>query len=224
MRTAARPEHRRVQPCDRVRPTDRGPPSTPAHNRAMARVMALTATMYRFTIELSDVDRGVYETLELRAAQHPSESAGYLITRVLAWCLEQDRDLVMGRGIAFPDEPALSVTDPTGAIQRWIEVGVPAADRLHRATKAAPSVAIYAHRSIQPLLLDLRQRQIHRQELVDVFIMPQEVLADLERVLSRNSAWSVLRSDGVVYVTVGDMTTSGPLAATTLAALLAPQT
>ena len=44
--------------------------------------MALTATMRRFEIELADSDRGVYEALDLRVAQHPSESERYLVARV----------------------------------------------------------------------------------------------------------------------------------------------
>lgn len=181
--------------------------------------MALSATIYRFAIELSDVDRGVYESLSLRAAQHPSESDGFFLTRVLAWCLEQHQDLAMGRGIAFPDEPALSWTDPTGAIQRWIEVGVPGAEHLHRAAKRAPSLIVYAHRSINPLLLELRQRPVHRQDQIDVIVFPQSFLQELEGLLTRNNTWSVLRSDGVLYLTVGDTTLDVPVAPTTFAEL-----
>ena len=52
--------------------------------------MALTATVYNFDIELADMDRGVYETLDLRVARHPSESAEYMVVRVLAFCLEYE--------------------------------------------------------------------------------------------------------------------------------------
>jgi uncharacterized protein YaeQ len=34
--------------------------------------MAFTATMRRFEVALTDSDRGVYEALDLRVAQHPS--------------------------------------------------------------------------------------------------------------------------------------------------------
>ena len=40
--------------------------------------VALTATIYNFDIDLSRHDRGVYETLALRVARHPSESEDYL--------------------------------------------------------------------------------------------------------------------------------------------------
>ena len=46
--------------------------------------MALNATVYSFDIELSDVDRGVYATLALRAARHPSETPEYRLTGVIA--------------------------------------------------------------------------------------------------------------------------------------------
>lgn len=69
--------------------------------------MALNATVYSFEIGLSDVDRGVYAALSLRAARHPSETPEYLLTRVLAYCLEYTEGLEMSRGLAEPDEPAL---------------------------------------------------------------------------------------------------------------------
>ena len=50
--------------------------------------MALTATIYNVDIDLADLDRGVYESLALRIARHPSESEEYLVTRILAYALE----------------------------------------------------------------------------------------------------------------------------------------
>ncbi|HLS85346.1 MAG TPA: YaeQ family protein, partial [Burkholderiales bacterium] len=77
--------------------------------------MALTATLHQFTVALSDVDRGVYETLAIKAARHPSESAEYLWTRVLAYCLEYADGIAFSRGgLSDPDEPAVLVRDLTG--------------------------------------------------------------------------------------------------------------
>ena len=50
--------------------------------------MALTATIYNFDIQLADVDRGVYESLAFKVACQPSETEEYLMSRVLAYCLE----------------------------------------------------------------------------------------------------------------------------------------
>src|SRR4051812_24389523 len=110
------------------------------------RRVALGATIHHFEIQLSDVDRGVYQPLSIKAARHPSETAEHLVTRVLAYCLEFTEGLAFSRGIAEPDEPALAVRDLTGTLKAWIDVGAPDAARLHKAAKAAPRVAVYTHR------------------------------------------------------------------------------
>jgi uncharacterized protein YaeQ len=78
--------------------------------------VALNATIYVFTVRLADADRGVYETLALRMARHPSESPEFLLTRLLAYCLEYTEGLTFSKGLSDPDEPALAVRDLTGAL------------------------------------------------------------------------------------------------------------
>src|ERR1041384_3449276 len=112
--------------------------------------MALSATIYVFTIRLSHVDRGIYETLELRLARHPSESAEYLITRLLAYCLEFTAGIAFSKGLSDPDEPAIVVRDLTGALRGWIEIGAPEPARLQRAAKPASHVAVYPTRDVTP--------------------------------------------------------------------------
>ena len=65
--------------------------------------MALTATMHRFELDLSDVDRGVYQQLELRVAQHPSEAVRYMLARVIAYCLSWEEGIAFTRGLAAAD-------------------------------------------------------------------------------------------------------------------------
>ena len=117
--------------------------------------MAQAATIYSFEIQLADVDRGVYQALALRVARQPSETAEYLLTRVLAYCLEYTEGIAFSRGLAEPDEPSLFVRDLTGGLQLWIEIGAPDAARVHRASKAAPRVAIYTHKDPEQLVRQL---------------------------------------------------------------------
>jgi uncharacterized protein YaeQ len=83
--------------------------------------VALTATVYAFAIELSHVDRGLYETLTFRAAQHPSETDDFLLARVLAYCLEYaDGIQFSAQGLSGPDEPPLAIREAqrsTGSIR-----------------------------------------------------------------------------------------------------------
>src|SRR5207249_9169628 len=95
--------------------------------------VALTATIYNVDIDLADSDRGVYETLALRVARHPSESDDYLVARVLAYCLEYTEGIAFSRGgLSEADEPPITVRDLTGALQAWIDIGSPDAARLHK--------------------------------------------------------------------------------------------
>ena len=71
--------------------------------------MALTATVYSIDVQLNDVDRGVYDALTFKAAQHPSESNEYFVARILAYCLEYAEGISFGKGLAEPDEPAITI-------------------------------------------------------------------------------------------------------------------
>src|SRR5690554_6946869 len=173
--------------------------------------MALASTMYRFELDISDVERGVYTQAELRVAQHPSETAAYLLTRVIAYALEYQEDLQMGRDVATPEDPGISKINQTGGTALWIEIGAPSAERMHKVTKLADEVKLYTHREIRIVLQELQSRRVHRIEEVEIIQPPQELLPALEERLDRRMKWSLLRSDGTLYVTIGEETLSGVL-------------
>jgi uncharacterized protein YaeQ len=124
--------------------------------------MALQATVYNFDVALVDNDRAVYETLALRLARHPSESDEYLVSRLLAYLLEFTSGIAFSRGVSEPDEPAIAVRDPTGAITTWIDIGTPDAGRLHKASKVARRVVVYTHKDPRQFLKQLAGERIHR--------------------------------------------------------------
>jgi uncharacterized protein YaeQ len=174
--------------------------------------MALTATIYNLEIQLSDTDRGIYEPLALRLARQPSETAEYLLTRALAYCLEWTEGLAFSRGLAEPDEPTLAVRDLTGALQTWIDVGSPDAARIHKASKAAARVAIYTHKDPAPLLQKLAGERIHRAEAIEIYGFDRELIAELASRLDRRLAFDLAVSDRHLWVTCGDVTLSGAVA------------
>src|SRR5947199_4756014 len=110
--------------------------------------MALGDTIYVFDIELANSDSSVYESLRVSVARHPSETAERMLTRVLAYCLEYTEGIALTNGISEPEEPAIAIRDLTGALLVWIDVGTPEPTRLHRASKAARRVAVYAHKDV----------------------------------------------------------------------------
>jgi uncharacterized protein YaeQ len=164
--------------------------------------MALSATMYVFEVELADSDRNVYQSLELRLARHPSETGEYLLARLLAYCLEFTEGIAFSRGLSDPDEPAIVVHDLTGALRAWIEVGSPDAPRLHRASKASPRVAVYAHRNAAQLAERYRSEHIHRAERVELYALDSEWLAELAPRLGRRMAISLTVAERHLYLTL----------------------
>jgi uncharacterized protein YaeQ len=172
--------------------------------------MALSSTVHVFDVRLADADRGVYETVSLRLARHPSEAAEYLVTRLLAYCLEYRDGLAFSKGgLSDPDEPALAVRDLTGALQAWIEVGTPDAARLHRAAKAAPAVRVYPHRDVEPWLQRLAGERIHRGGKVAIRVVERELLAALAARLERRMDFDLSVAEGTLYVSLGEVTLSG---------------
>ena len=171
--------------------------------------MALTATIYNFDIELANVDRGVYETFALKVAQHPSETNEYLLTRVLAYCLEYAEGIGFSRGLAEPDEPPITVRDLTGALEAWIEIGAPDADRLHKASKASPRVAVYTHKDPAQLKRGLAGARIHRADALELYAVDRAMLSELVELLDRRVKLAVSMTDGQLYVTMNGTTVGG---------------
>jgi uncharacterized protein YaeQ len=165
--------------------------------------MALTATMYRLEIALSDVDRGVYESIELRLARHPSETLRWMLTRTLAYCLSYEEGIAFSKGgVSSTDEPAISIRDATGLMLAWIDVGAPSAERLHKAAKAARRVAVYTWVELEQLRREAASRPIHKVESIEVERFEPAFLDALEAKIERNTALELVRSEGHLYVTI----------------------
>ncbi|HEY3818261.1 MAG TPA: YaeQ family protein [Polyangiaceae bacterium] len=180
-------------------------------------VMALTATMHHVEVTLSDVDRSVYESLDLRLARHPSESPRYLLTRLFAYCLSYEEGIAFSKGgLSSNDEPPIAVRDPTGLLLAWIDVGSPSAERLHKASKAARRVLLYTH--VEPALLrrEASTRAIHKVEDIEVWRLEPAFLDALEPMLDRSTKLEVARNDGGLYVTVGGRVIEGSIARVSL--------
>jgi uncharacterized protein YaeQ len=173
--------------------------------------MALTATVYSFEIALSDVDRGVYETLSLRAALHPSEAVDHMLARVLAYCLEYEEGIAFSKGVSDGDEPPVAVRGPDGRIKAWIEVGVPDADRLHKAAKSAGRVAVYTHKEPRTLLRQLAGRTIHRAAEIPIHEVDRAFLATLAAALERRMRFDLSVTGRHLYITVAGRSWDAPL-------------
>lgn len=168
------------------------------------RRMALPATMRKVQISIADSDRGVYEQLELRVAQHPSESDRYLVARVIARALEHGDGLEFSKGGVSDDtEPALVQRDLRGDLVAWIEIGAPSPDRLHKASKASPRVVIYAWKNPEQLAEAIRERGVHRADEIELNAVSADWLDAIAATLDRVNTWDLSVAGGVIYLTIG---------------------
>lgn len=178
--------------------------------------MALNSVIYRFKIKLSDVDRGIYETLELRVAKHPSESDIFLFTRVIAYALNVQEGIEFTGGISSPDDPAIWVKDLTGVILLWIDIGSPSARRLHKAAKASKAVRIYGHRDPESYLKDIAGEEIYKRDSIELFSFPVAFLNTLVPTLQRDNTWDLIANGGEISISTKDVTAACELQHTTL--------
>jgi len=179
--------------------------------------MALGSTVHRIKVQLSDTDRGVYEALDLRLAQHPSETPSYLVTRLLAYCLSYEEGIEFSHGLSHVEEPAVWIKTLDGRVTGWIEIGTPSAERLHKASKACARVLVFTHHDPQLLQKEAQRLPIHRLEHIAVFVPEPSLVTALAGCLGRNVQWELVRSGGQLYVNADGVTYEGALTPLSLA-------
>jgi len=173
--------------------------------------MAAGAIMHTFTVNLADVDRGVYDELALRVARHPSETEAYMLTRVLAYCLEFEEGIAFSEGISSTEEPAVLVRDLTGRITAWIEVGAPDASRLHFGSKLADRTTVYTHRDPAKLLPQWAGKKIHRAADITLHSFDPGFIDDAVPALDRRNTMTVSVTERQLYLDLNGTSLSSAL-------------
>jgi uncharacterized protein YaeQ len=174
--------------------------------------MAAGAVMYNFAVQLADVDRGVYEEVALRAARHPSETEAYMVTRVLAYCLEYVEGIAFSEGISSTaTEPAVLVRDMTGRLTTWIEVGAPDAERLHFGSKLADRTTVYTHRDPEKVIAAWAGKRIHQLEQITVQSFDPGFVDAAVAVLERRNTATLTRTDGQLYLDINGTSLSSDI-------------
>jgi uncharacterized protein YaeQ len=128
---------------------------------------------------------------------------------VLAYALEFTEGIAFTRGVSDAEEPAVVVRDLTGAIRVWIEVGMPDAARLHKASKTASRVVVYTHKDPAQLLNRLTGERIHRSDAVELFAIDRSLIAGLVARLDRRMAFALAVAERELYVSIGAETLAG---------------
>jgi len=165
--------------------------------------MALPSTIYRVNIQLSDVDRGVYESLQATVARHPSETEERLVARLLAYTLYFDPELAFTRGVGAGDEPDLWLKGPDDRVLLWVEVGLPESDRLIKASRHAERVAAIVCGKALPAWEQQHLPKLRSIKNLSILRFDQTFINNLSAGLDRSITWSVTVTDGNLYINVG---------------------
>jgi uncharacterized protein YaeQ len=162
-------------------------------------LMALKPKIYKFKISLSDIDRDYYDTLNLTIAQHPSETLGRMMVRVLAFCINAQEQLAFTKGLCAVDEPDIWARTLDDQIALWIDVGEPSVDRIKKATRLSPVVKVYSFNSKSDVWWE--QGRARFSELrVSVFRFQRESIQALAALLQRTMDLSVTITGDSAYV------------------------
>ena len=172
--------------------------------------MALKATICKVDLSVADIDRGYYHDHALTIARHPSETDERMMVRVLAFALHADENLAFGRGLSTEDEPDLSLRDLTGAIETWIDVGLPDERDVRKACGRASAVSVLAYggRAVDLWWEGVREK-LERQERLDVREVPSEASKALAAMAGRSMKLQVTIQEG--HILVADGATSIPI-------------
>ncbi|NJD88778.1 MAG: YaeQ family protein [Betaproteobacteria bacterium] len=162
--------------------------------------MALKATIFKAELAVSDLDRGHFATHPLTIARHPSETDERMMVRVLAFALNADERLSFGRGLSSEGEADLVLTDLTGAIDLWIDVGLPDERDIRKASGRAARVAVYLYGTGAELWWRQNAQALERLANVSVVEIPLEATRALAARAARTMKLQCTVQEGHVWI------------------------
>jgi len=164
--------------------------------------MALKSTIFKAELQVSDLDRAHFATHALTLARHPSETDERMMVRLLAFALDAHERLEFGRGLSNEDEADLVLSDLTGAIDLWIEVGLPDEREIRKAAGRARCVKVYLYGRSAATWWRQNEAALERLSNVRVLEVPEEISRSLASAAQRNMRVDCTVQDGDIWWSV----------------------
>jgi len=168
--------------------------------------MALKATIYKANIELANMDRHYYDSLQLTIARHPSETEQRLMVRIIAFILNAHPDLQFGKGLSDEDEATIYQKNYSDEIALWIELGQLDEKRLKKASNQASAVKLYCYGSSVGIWWSQVEQNMNKLKRLTVEQFEQGTCDTLIKLLTRNMEFQCSIQDGQLWLTSGDET------------------
>jgi len=166
--------------------------------------MAIKATVFKATLQIANMDRYYYADHALTIALHPSETEERLMVRLLAFALYATESLVFGRGLSSDEEPDVWDKDLTGAILRWIDVGLPDERILRKACGRAEQVVIVSYGRAAPIWWNENRDKLTRLSNLTVLNLPSAATQDLAKLANRSMQLQCTIQEGHMMFTSDD--------------------
>jgi len=167
--------------------------------------MAIKATVFKATLQIADMERHYYQDHALTLARHPSETDERLMVRLLAFALHAREYLEFGQGMSNDDEADVWQKDLTGAIDLWIDVGIPDEKLIRKACGRAKQVVVYCYGGrIAEMWFAQNRSQFERQQNLTVINLPPESTRELAKLAQRSMRLQCTIQDDQVWVGDGE--------------------
>lgn len=167
--------------------------------------MALKSTIFKAEIQVADMDRHHYQTHALTIARHPSENDERMMVRLAAFALYAEDELRFANGLSINEEPDLWRKDLTGAIESWIDVGLPDARLLRKAAGRARSVVVFTYGGRAAVMWwEQNRTELQRLANLTVIDLPVEATRALALLARRTMQLQCTVQEGQVWIGDGD--------------------
>ena len=163
--------------------------------------MAIKATVFKAALQIADMDRHYYAEHALTLARHPSETDERMMVRLLAFALYADDALAFGKGMNSDDEPDLWHKDLTGAIKRWIDVGLPDERVIRKASGRADQVVVISYGRAADIWWNENRDKLQRLNNLTVIKLASETTLALAALASRTMQLQCTIQEGHIMMT-----------------------
>ncbi len=123
------------------------------------------------------------------------------MVRLLAFVLYADDALVFGKGVSSDEEPDLWHKDLTGAIERWIEVGLPDERAIRKASARAAQVVVISYGRAADIWWNENHGKLQRLNNLTVLRLDSETTLALAALASRTMQLQCTIQEGHIMVT-----------------------
>ena len=165
--------------------------------------MALKSTIFKVELQIADLERNYFQTHALTVARHPSETDERMMVRVLAFTKYADEALAFGKGLSSEDEPDLWRKDLTGAIELWIDVGLPDEKRVRRACGRSDKVVVLTYGGrVADMWWQQNKAALQKQDKLTVLNLAPEATRALAALAERGMQLQCTLQDGELWLIV----------------------